>query len=366
MKIFTFRRFAVLLALVAALIPLTASAKDASFIGQFNKINTVASTVPSNGDLNPYGVAVVRRTVGDLTRGDILVSNFNNSANLQGTGTTIVEIAPDGNMHVFAQLNAMNLPGTCPGGIGLTTALVALDRGWVVVGSLPTTDGSAATAQAGCLIVLDSHGNPVQVLADNDFLNGPWDMTARDEGDKAQLYVSTVLNGTVAANGNVVHQGRVVRVDLTLPAQGMPRVKSLTMIGSGFAERTDPDALVIGPTGLALGNDDTLYVADTLDNRIAAISKARTRGNSEGRGRTVSMKGALNNPLGLALAPNGDLVAANAGDGNLVEVTPRGAQVAVKLVESAGGGSLFGLAIEPNGTGVYFVDDATNALNLLH
>ena len=59
----------------------------------------------------------------------------------------------------FAQISAASLPGSCPGGVGLTTALSVLPGGWVVVGSTPSTDGTAATAKAGCLIVLDSHGH---------------------------------------------------------------------------------------------------------------------------------------------------------------------------------------------------------------
>src|ERR1700721_2546210 len=51
----------------------------------------VVSTVPANGDQNPYGVAFVPQNFqtgpGPLKHGDILVSNFNNSQNLQGTGT---------------------------------------------------------------------------------------------------------------------------------------------------------------------------------------------------------------------------------------------------------------------------------------
>ena len=106
------------------------------------------------------------------------MSNFNNGANLQGTGTTIMEVSPDGKtVNVFAQINASILPGKCPGGVGLTTALVALQRGWVIVGSLPTTDGMSDTAQAGCLIVLDSKGNVVETFTGSP-INGPWDMTA--------------------------------------------------------------------------------------------------------------------------------------------------------------------------------------------
>jgi hypothetical protein len=63
-----------------------------------------ASTVPPNGDVNPYGVAFVPDGFakgGPLQPGDILVSNFNNSGNEQGTGTTIVRIIPDGSQSVF-------------------------------------------------------------------------------------------------------------------------------------------------------------------------------------------------------------------------------------------------------------------------
>src|SRR5579862_9721744 len=114
-----------------------------SVLGRLDNVEVVTSTVPSNGDVNPYGVFRVPASVGNLVKGHILVSNFNNSANLQGTGTTIVDISPSGSMQLFAQIDASHLPGSCPGGVGLTTALVVLRAGWVVVGSLPTADGTA-------------------------------------------------------------------------------------------------------------------------------------------------------------------------------------------------------------------------------
>ena len=156
------------------LLPGLASANGGSFIAPLTHISEVASTVPPNGDVNPYGVAVVQRSRGALVQGNVLVSNFNNSGNSQGTGTTIVEIAPNGTLKVFAQLDAAHLSGACPGGVGLTTALVVLRTGWVIVGSLPTTDGTAATAKAGCLIVLNSNGHPVETFSGGP-INGPWD-----------------------------------------------------------------------------------------------------------------------------------------------------------------------------------------------
>jgi DNA-binding beta-propeller fold protein YncE len=317
--------------------------------------------------VNPYGVAVVPRSRGHLHAGSVLVSNFNASTNLQGTGTTIVQISPTGALSLFAQIDAKHLHGRCPGGVGLTTALSVLKSGWVVVGSLPTANGSAATAKAGCLLVLDSHGTVRETIAGSR-INGPWDMTAIDHGQTAELFVTNVLNGTVAAGGATVNRGTIVRIKLSglMNRHGRPHAAQPVIIGSGFAEHSDPAALVVGPTGLAFdAHNGTLYVADTVLNRIAAIPRAATRHTSAFNGRNVSRGGGLNQPLGLALAPNGNLISVNAGDGNAVETTRAGNQVMTTLLEPAGAGTLFGLAITPQHNGIYFVDDGDNTLRLL-
>jgi hypothetical protein len=159
----------------------------------------------------------------------------------------------------------------------------------------------------------------------------------------------------------------VLRLALDVPrnGNGAPTLVSTTEIGSGFAETADPDALVIGPTGVGLGSDGTLYVADSVNNRIAAIQDAATRTTTANTGVDVSTGGALNDPLGLLVAPNGDIVTANGLDGNLVEITPQGAQVVVDTVETAtGAGSLFGIAIGKGQRGLYFVDDGDNTLKI--
>ena len=213
-------------AIVSILTIAPAKANGQSFTGPLSKLSEIASTKPANGDLNPYGVAVIPETIGDLVQGDILVSNFNNSGNSQGTGTTIVQITPGGGVSLFAQI-ALGKKQHCPGGVGLTTALAVLRRGWVIVGSLPTSDGTSATAQAGCLIVLDSRGTPVETFSGPP-INGPWDMTALDEGSQATLFVTNVLNGAVATANppHVVNQGTVVRIEIDVPKirEGMPRL----------------------------------------------------------------------------------------------------------------------------------------------
>jgi len=355
-----------------------ASAHSAPFIAPFApNPSPIATTVPDNGDVNPYGIVTVPHSVGSLVRGDLLVSNFNNSANEQGTGTTIVQIPPGGNdvmgaASVFAQIDPSRLPGPCPGGVGLTTALAVTHTGFVIVGSLPTTDGTSATARSGCLLVLNSRGQVLETIAGGP-INGPWDMTAVDHGVFTTLYVTNVLNGTVAADtggpmvpGNVVDGGTVVRIQLLTIPGVRPRVLDEDVIATGFPERTDPDALVIGPTGVALGEDGTLYVADTQGNRVAAIPGATFREfPARGGGRTVSSNGDLNAPLGMTLAPNGDVLTANGGDGNIVETTPFGVQSDVQADGPGGAGVLFGLTVPPRFDGIYFVDDGDNTLRVL-
>jgi hypothetical protein len=341
-----------------------------SFIGGLTRVTTLGSTVPLNGDVNPYGMALVAQSRGRLVAGDVLVSNFNNAGNAQGTGTTIVQMTPHGGRSVFAHVTSSDVSGRCTGGVGLTTALTILQHRWVVVGSLPTSDGTAATAKAGCLIILDSHGSVVETLNDEDGINGPWDLTSVDRGDLSYLFVTNVLNGTVAAGGEVVNHGTVVRLVLHTGGGGMPWVVSSTVIGSGFSERTDPAALVVGPTGDAVGANGTLYVADTAANRIAAIPDAFSRMSTAFTGADVTSNGWLNAPLGLTIAPNGDILTVNAGDGRIVETTPAGAQAAFQWLDKSGSppgdGALFGLVVTPLRNGVYFVDDATNTFGLLH
>jgi hypothetical protein len=224
---------------------------------------------------------------------------------------------------------------------------------------------------------LDSSGQVVETFF-GSLINGPWDMAAFDGGRNVSLFVTNVLNGTVAGGGKIVHEGTVLRLDLNIPRGSMPNLQQMTVIGSGFAERTDPNALVIGPTGLALSSHDrhtdeggqVLYVADTLNNRIVAIEDPLQRNTSDGTGMTVFQGGALNGPLGLEIATNGDILTVNSGDGYLVETKVEGHhghQVRKVLLDDmgTGAGALFGL-IDVAGQGIYFVDDNENALNLFH
>ena len=251
------------------------AAKTATYLASLHTIRTIASTVPPNGDVNPYGIAIVPRTLGALTSGDFLVTNFNAKSNNQGTGSTIVQISAAGKLSVFAHITAHSLPGACPGGVGLTGALGVLPHGYVVVGSLPTTNGQSATAKYGCLIVVNSTGRPVETITGPD-VEGPWGMATVTRGTTTTLFVSNTLNGGANDGSYTEPTATVLRIRLTT-TRGAPRVASQQIIADAIPWRDDKAALVIGPTGLALASNDTLYVADTLGDGIIAIPHAMTR-----------------------------------------------------------------------------------------
>jgi predicted lipoprotein with Yx(FWY)xxD motif len=342
------------------------SSSSAPFLSSLGRIVVGGSTVPANGDVNPYGIAVVPASSGKLVKGSVLVSNFNDAANVQGTGTTLVELAPNRKQTLFAKVGSLPSGQSCPGGIGLGTALAILPGGWVVVGSIPAAgrSGAPATANpAGCLIVLNSAGQVVETWSNPD-INGPWDLTTSVQGSNAAIFVSNVLTRP-SGTKNVPPSGSctVVRINVTLGA-GMPQMTGATVVGTGFAWQVNHATFVLGPTGLALGTNGTLYVAQTLGSHITAIPDALTRSAPITDGTsTLTSGGHLDAPLGLMLAPNGNVIAVNGNNGNAVEMTPAGQQIASATLVPNGAGALFGVTLTADGRGLAFVNDSTNAVN---
>ncbi len=363
---------------IALLCAAAAHAAPAGFLETVHRHATLTSTVTDNGDLNPYAVVVSPVTAGRIHKDDVLVDNFNNISNLQGTGTTIVGYRPSTqDTYLFAKL-PQHLP-QCPGGVGLSTAMVVLRSGWVVVGSTPSKDGTTATKGDGCLIVLDRDGHFVTAWAGPN-INDPWgNMGVDDRGAQATLFVSMAGFGVPSpsvldpATGLpvVVHKSTVLRLSLAV-AEGQPPVLAgQTVVASGLAQRADRDNFLLGPTGLVLAPDGTLYVTDGLDNLIVAVSDALTRTASAGTGRVVTQGGLLSWPLAMTLSPQGHLLVCNGKDGRLVEVDPvAGKQIYAQWINNdqaqspPGNGDLFGIAMTPDSKGFYYVMDDVNTLML--
>lgn len=329
-----------------------------------------SSTVPATGDLNPYGVAFVPEGFpagGSIAAGDVLVSNFNNSNNVQGTGRSIIRLRPTGQI--------APPPASPPAGTavtffssqlpGLSTALGVLSGGLVIVGNVPTEDGTFGNIRQGALQVIDRNGKLVQTLTDPLFLEDPWDLALDDDGTSAHIFVSNVKNGTVS------------RLDVTVAAK--LTVHEKTLVAKGYSVEPNLGAVILGPTGLAFDEaSDTLYVASTGDNAIYSVPNATRRTGAVTRGALVFADAHLRGPLALKFAPNGHLLTANGDAKNadplhpseIVEFTRSGEFVRQYNVDAAQGGA-FGLDTVRDRDGDHdrsfnyaAVDDVTNSLSV--
>jgi hypothetical protein len=347
-----------------------AGAATEGYLSGIHRFSTLTSTVPANGDQNPYALVVAPVSVGSIVKDDVLITNFNDHNNLQGLGSTIMRFTPSsGKLTTFATI-PRQLP-SCPGGIGLTTAMTMLKSGWVIVGSLPSQDGTTATKGTGCLLVLDASGNVASTITGPN-INGPWgNMAVIDNGNTATLFVSNTGFDVGAPGQPVVNKANVVRINLAATPGKPPMVVDETVIGDGFGQQADKDVFIIGPTGLALGANGTLYVSDAIHNRIAAIPNATTRKDSAGTGQDLTANGMLHRPLAMTTAPNGNLLVVNGLNGQVVEIDPAsGRQLHALWIDAnraqspPGSGDLFGIAMTPSGDGFYYVKDEMNTLVL--
>ncbi len=326
-----------LLGALAAFGALSGAATAQQFIPNY----LVTSTVPPNGDLNPYGVWIVppgfNSTGGTIVPGDILVANFNNKNNLAGTGTTIDvvhagQIEPPGQAKLFWQ-------GTTP---GLNNGLVTLQAGYVLVSSLPTTDGTYATHGPGSILILNNAGNAVvnTISGGTDGINGPWDLAVVDQGSVAYLFISNI---GIKTNGFVTRLKLSVTPTSVTVTGGSIIAVGYTVIPSVFA----------GPNGLVYdAQSGILYVASAGDNAIYAVENALTATTRVNKGTLVFQSTtALHGPLGMVQAPDGNLVVAQgdmvninaASPSEYVEFTKAGSFVSQFNIDPAVGAA-FGIA----------------------
>jgi hypothetical protein len=396
-----------LLAIASMLMTGAMSAQTTSLFPLQRPITLAAPA--GNGDVNPYGIAYVPKGMvagptSKVSSGDILISNFNNAANVAGTGTTITRVTPQGALSNFF---------TATPGHGLTNGLVILQNGMVIVGSLPTNNGAP---QSGSILFMNRRGQGVPLTVNggtqggngpgvgeltNTLLNGasrsgpflspiqgPWSMALDDGGSGfAKLYVSMVLSGTI------------VRFDLAYDSDDANvAIVAVTQIASGYTHKPDTAGLVLGPAGLyhfvkvdanSGYRHDDLYVANSADNTIYMVTDAGwitqgVTGSAMGTiinvvemipdpnhpGGTLPVN-PLHGPLGLTLAPNGHLLVANSdptasNDANhpseLIEFRTDGTFVSRYSVDPNTGGA-FGVTFSALQLG--FVNDNQVALGKL-
>jgi DNA-binding beta-propeller fold protein YncE len=324
----------------------------------------VGSTVPANGDTNPYGVAVVPFSSGKLVKGDVLVANFNNSNGTAGAGTTVVQIDPaTGSQQLFYQGQH-----TVVGPVGIA---INPTKDIVWLGDFGPANSSGVWDGAHANVDVISPAGKLLATYDNQttqsgIFNGVWGMAFSDIDGHVSFYWPNAGDGTTGAWGGTVWQ-----LHPLAGVNGQPLQSSYTLLGGGFAYQNMPGttaATAAGPEGVAWDADNhTLYVTDDMSNEIVAIRGLSGDGAGTYMSRVVASGGMLDAPQGIAVDPaDGDLLVVNgAGNNDLLEFTPEGRLVAHRdLLPGEAPGALFGLAATRHGDRltIYYGDDDTNTL----
>lgn len=325
---------------------------DASVLAMLDDEKTVGSVVdPVTGDVNPYGLEVAPVTNGKITAGDLVVCDFNDKANVQGTGTAIVTIHPaigSKPIHVFngPLLEGCNALALAPDDTIWTADFTANDA------PIITPTGHLVTAEK----------------------NGPWN------GPFGEAFVPPVnaksppaFYVTNAGNGDLVR----IAIGNTI---------TFTVIAKGFPINHGVPGSILGPSGLTYDPScDRMYVVDGQNNALYAIDYISNvgangitvhgltfSGPSASDAHVIYHGAPLNGPISSALLPGGHIVLGNTldptGKNLMVEITPSGHEVFVKNVDKGAAGAIFGMAATGDSTGnvkLYFNDDNSNALVVL-
>ena len=334
-------------------------------IAELHSISVVASTVdPEKMDQNPYGIVIVPKgaaVTGSLLPGDLLVSNINNSNNVMGLGTTVELIRPS---------DSHPVPRTFFSGAASPIAMVLNANAtslWIANYGLDQNGFTGNVDVVNNKGVLFAHGSVTDPR-----LEGSWGQGFN--GQPVGGPVPPVFFDTNTLTGAVYRLQHFVATSEGPDFAGAT-ITQIAMLGHSGTTIND----VVGPQGMAWSEtNDTLYIADPMNNRIVAVPNSTTTTN--GSFYVVFQGLPLNQPAGVALNPiNGDLLVVNQGDNKIIEIAPRTPDsddthvVAIRLLDKAKvvngvGSALFGVAATTDAAGnlvVYFTNDNTNTVNLL-
>jgi len=328
-------------------------AADVSILKLLKKQSVIGSAIdPVNGAQNPYGLTVAPTTTGSLTKGDLVICNFNAKSNVQGTGRSIVALHPVADA-TPTHISALSSLKGCDA--------LALDPGGVIWAAAMVADDNP---------VIDASGNLITNIKGKPFTQ-PWGQVyAQPKSGSAAFYETNAGNGSV------------VRINLGSKF-------TFDVIATGFPVNHGKPGTALAPSGLAYDpNLDTLYFADGMNDTVVAFKnvsaipaggiKAKSNGMqfsgpNAADARIVFAGVPLNGPISTALLPNGNLIVGNtldqSGKNLLIEVaTASGKVLDVRNVDTGAAGALFGIVAtgtKNSNTKIYFNDDNDNNVQVL-
>ncbi len=331
---------------------------DVNIFKHLHHITTIGSTVdPINGDQNPYGLVIGNATTQKIAKGDLIICNFNDKANIQGNGTSIEVLHP--------------YHGAKPKRLVADPSL----KGCGAMALGPMNDIWFAAYTANDNPVVSPEGQIFTTLA-----GGPW------HGPFGQAFSGHPGPfGVAAFYESNARDGSIIRIDIH-PSGPF----TFDKIVAGLDVNGGVPGSILAPSGLTYDQSrDTLYIIDGNDvGRVYAIShvsnvrpggitvNSKTDqcffGPDARDGRVVYSGAPLNAPISADLLFNGDLIIGNTFDNRLIQLSPsfpKGHVVGMANVDPTGPvGALFGIAAQgttADNQRVYFNNDNDNTVKVL-
>ncbi len=349
-----------------------------SILKLLKKQAVIGSTVdPLNGDVNPYGLAIPPYGYKKIAKGNAYVCNFNNKANVQGTGTTVVSLAPAAGSKPARFIQSPKLLGCA------ADAFDSRDNLWT------------ANFAAKSVVMMAPTGAVQSTFKGGNYVR-PFGLTYTTTGG---LYPSSSVFVSDASTGSIILTSSCAEGASGCTYPG-------TAIVTGFPVNHGKPGSILGPSGLTFdpyacttlqGKPacGALYVVDGVNNSVVAIynvlniRKAKSiivnkggltfSGPLKSWAKVIFHGAPLKAPISAALvgsvAPSpsgagkpGNLVIGNtAGPNVLVEISEAGKVLDQVNVDKGAPGALFGLQAVGYGaaTQLFFNDDNANNLQVL-
>lgn len=325
-----------------------------SVLAMLTREQTIGSAVnPVNGDVNPYGLDVAKITAGKIQAGDLVVCDFNNRSNIQGTGKSILVLHP--------------VVGSKPVSIAGYGDLTGCD--------------ALALAPSGPIwaAAFSANDNPITSPSGQHLTSLPQFSWHRPFGEAFAPPINSIsVPAFYVSNAS---DGSLVRV-YVFPG---PSFRFATIV-TGFPVNHGVPGSILAPSGLNYQRSgDILYVVDGTNNALYAIHNISrifsngitvhglTFSGPQASAAKVVFAGApLNGPISSAILPGGNIAVGNTLDPNgknlIVEITPLGSVVHVSNVDTGAAGALFGMVAtgtSPADAKLYFNDDNDNTTKVL-
>lgn len=335
-------------------------ADSTSILKKLTKTVQIGSTVdPKNGDQGPHSLQMATLSSGKVMKGDLMICDFSDSSGTAGNGTSVELLS--------------SKPGSKPTTFVQSSTIQGCDGAAIMSAGNDAVYVTGLTSKSDCWFDENGKAQKCHTNPPKDPLAGGYAPQPPGSSGFYSPFFNVV--GDVGAGG-------VDLYSLGIYGQG-----TFYQGVSGFPVTKVSGWNTLGPSGLAYNyKNGTLFVVDGACNSVVAIdsmpnllianeitvNKTCTKFTCKDKkatcGKLVKTGSPLDKPYAEAILPNGNIVVANTGSNELVEMTPTGTVLDTKVIDTSTTAGIFGLwaaGKNDNDTVLYYTDSNSNTVQEL-